>query len=205
VRPLCYLFLVLLAIGCRHEYVSGRAPTLTTPAVARMIHRGQFHCTVWKVAEGLEMTAGHCCEDEETYNLEGEFAVPGAELSVLIDDDAHDVCVLRGEMRGAPIQLAPHDPPVGEVVWTAGYPRGIYLRSEGLWSGRSRIDDDTYDTGICSAVGGFGGSGSPIMDVEGRAVGVLSRRYQEMDNLMILSPIEWVRDALRRARVQPRE
>ena len=113
---------------------------------------------------------------------------------VWIVDAEHDVCVLRGSISGDVIQLANWDPVIGERVWTAGYPRGTFLISDGFWAGRNEEGQ-----GVSSSVAGFGASGSPIMDVSGRTVGVLVARYKDMDNLTFITPVEWVRAALIRA------
>lgn len=140
-------------------------------------------CTAWKLDADLIATAGHCCEPDYEYTLVGEDAAPVN----LYDDDLHDVCILRGHMAGAPIALASSDPEVGAPVWTAGYPKGWFLISSGHWAGR-----DHDDEGVCSVVVAGGASGSPVLDSDGRAVGVLVKRAVGMDNLTIVSPIEWL-------------
>jgi len=124
--------------------------------------------------------------------MSGDYSTPGESYTPLVDDDEHDVCVLRGHMSGNSIHIARRDPGVGDSVWTEGFPRGIFLISTGYWSGR----DEDLDRGITSSTVGFGSSGSPILDSENRAVGVVSARYREMDNLTIVATVEWMRRAL---------
>lgn len=188
---LVMLFLVALIAACAGPQTRS-LPELYRPAVAKMLmtstdgSTGQ--CTAWKVGSNLIATAGHCCDAEYTYALEGDAMPVGASApTVLVDDDVHDVCILRGEMKGRVIQLAAADPDVGEAVWTAGYPKGWFLISSGYWSGR---DDD--NEGVCSVVVAGGASGSPILDRDGRAAGVLIKRATGMDNLTLAAPIEWL-------------
>jgi len=185
--------------ACGSAQHPGQAPTMSDPAVAKLqaLAEDAGSCTVWKTTDGLAVTAGHCCEMNEIYSASGPHAVAGATFTVLVDDDIHDVCVLRGELRGNAIKIALYDPKIGERIWTAGYPRGKFLISDGYWAGR---DED--NEGICSSVVGFGASGSPIMNTRGESVGVLIKRFGDMDNLTFVAPIEWVRRAVLMARTK---
>lgn len=194
------LFMPLAACVSTHP---GSAPTLSNPPVARLAVTSLIDptdsgsCTIWKTTDGLAVTAGHCCEPGKSYTATGPHAVPGASFEMLVDDDEHDVCVLRGKMLGQPVGLALFDPQVGERIWTAGYPRGKYLISDGYWAGR-----DDNNEGVCSSVAGFGASGSPIMNVRGESVGVLIKRFGDMDSLTFVAPIEWVRAAVAQAKTK---
>lgn len=175
------------------------------------------HCTVFKVfGDDLAMTAGHCCDTEEakepetiedllnqladpeakpekvkvTYHAVGPHAVPGAEFKVLHDDDKHDVCLMRGKLKGAPLLIADTDPTIGNMVWTAGYPKGVFLISSGHWAGR----DEDNESVASIAVNG-GASGSPVLDSRSRVVGILRAYYPHMSNMAVISPLEWVRHA----------
>jgi hypothetical protein len=197
-----FTIVILMALtvttSCAGTQLAGDVPSTMDPPVAKLVMsiNGEEagSCTVFKVVgTDLAMTAGHCCDPstkEETimYHAVGPHAVPGASFEVLHDDDAHDVCVMRGKMKGAPLHLALHDPTVGARVWTAGYPKTVFLISEGLWSGR----DPDGEAMASIAVWG-GASGSPVMDNEGRVVGVLRAFYPPMSNMAVIAPIEWLR------------
>jgi len=196
--------------------MAGDIPSASDPSVARLVvvkdGKEEGYCTVFKVGENLAMTAGHCCGDDEddldkmlnemlgikpkkhvmTYHAQGPHAVPGAALEVLHDDDDHDVCIMRGRLRGAPLMLAFHDPALGARVWTAGYPMTELLFSEGLWSGRTEDDNNSK-----ASVAVWGGaSGSPVMDGAGRVVGVLRAYHPPMSNFSLIAPLEWLRAAM---------
>jgi hypothetical protein len=199
--------IAVIATGCGAYMGSEHhAPTKSSPAVAKMELPGGGTCTAWKIGHNLVASAGHCCalpdsEDYDprkhtgVYTLKGPHAIPGSELTVLVDDDDHDVCILRGAMRGAPINLALWDPQIGERVWTAGYPRGYFVISEGFWSGR----DDDGDWGVASQFVSFGASGSPLLNVRNEAVGIVVMLIRGTDNLALMSPLEHVRAALQKA------
>lgn len=204
--------LVSTCSSCAARQMPDEVPTLVEPAVAQLTQTvdGKHHgdCTVFKVGANLAMTAGHCCgyfdplealaeelgatpvKHTITYHATGPYAVPGAAFEVLVDDDDHDVCVLRGQMQGAPLAIAPHDPPRGARVWTAGYPQDTYLVSDGHWSGR-----DKHGRAIASVAVWRGASGSPILDSHSRVVGVLRAFKPDQSNLAIITALEWVRSA----------
>lgn len=117
----------------------------------------------------------------------GRMAVTGVKFEVLRDDDMNDVCVLRGAMKGSPIILAKKEPNIGERVWTEGYPRGVFLISEGYWSGARDMDTTVASTAIWG-----GASGSPVMNAEGEAVALLNRYYPPMSNMTLMVPLEWL-------------
>jgi hypothetical protein len=188
--------IVLVACSACGARMPGGMPTDSDPTVARQISpEGNFQCTAWKVGENLVMTAGHCCEDDTSYTMAGDHAVPGESYTTLVNDDEHDVCVLSGHLDGPVVRIAKRDPYIGEMVWTEGYPRGIFLISTGYWSGRN----GDLERGITSSTVGFGSSGSPVLDGDNQAVGVVSARYREMDNLTIVATVEWMRRALQKA------
>lgn len=173
----------------------GSAPTMSDPAVIKLLMVDVGQCTAWKVGPGLIATAGHCCEDGFTYTTEGRHTVAGATPTILVDDDEHDICIMKGPIAGPTIELASGDPVMGETVWTTGYPRGVFLISDGYWSGRDEDGD-----GVCSVVVNPGASGSPILNVRGEAVGVLVRYRPGMDNLAFVTSLAALRVDLTKAK-----
>lgn len=170
-------------------------PTMSDPAVVKLVKIGEDgadagYCTAWKLDGERIMTAGHCCDDGASYVTRGPHAILTTVGTVLYDDDAHDVCVLKGKINGAPIKLADMDPRLGEPVWTAGYPKTEFLISSGYWSGRD--EDDQCKASV--AVWG-GASGSPIFNNKGEAVGVLVAFRPPMSNLAYCTPLEYMKIA----------
>lgn len=210
------LALTACTVSCAARVTPHDVPTMSDPAVAKLIivEDGEEAgtCTVFKVGDNLAMTAGHCCADSEedpilkllgaetkkvarTFHAQGPHAVDGAEFTIAHVDEEHDVCTLKGPLKGPSLRLALHDPALGEHVWTAGYPKGIFLISSGHWSGR-----DTDGEGLASLSVWGGASGSPVMDPDGNVVGILRAYYPPMSTLSIVAPLEWVRVSLREAR-----
>lgn len=197
--------LVLLVACAAHPATATNAPSVGMPSVAKlkisMAGKLTGHCTVWKADDRLLVTAGHCCDEDYTYGLDEGMSYPGSAATLLVDDDDHDICVLRGQMQGPRIALAGQDPDVGAFVWTAGYPDGVLLISSGYWSGRSQLSDGVW--GTASAVGRHGASGSPMMDADGRAIGVLVAGYLDGgDNIEFTALLEWLRNDLALARLK---
>lgn len=213
---LCLLFLALMSAcgSCAGRQYPHQAPTMMDVAVVKITSinaKGEEvgYCTAWKLDENRMVTAGHCCVYDETpadadpllilmgavetvekdvpmFTMEGPHAIPGAVAKPIHRDADHDICILQGKMNGAPIALAKHDPPIGERVWTAGYPHTTYLISEGIWSGRED------GQGVASTSVWGGASGSPVMDTDGRAVGVLVAYYRPFSTLSFIAPVEWL-------------
>ncbi len=192
---LAVFFLVLASCAPQMLGAPTAPPTTSDPAVVKLVisdAEGEAgHCTAWKVGTSLIATAGHCCEEGYTYSTKGSHAVEGSAPTILVDDDEHDVCILRGAISGKVISLASSDPDVGEVVWTLGYPRGTFLISDGYWSGRNEDGK-----GVCSVVVNPGASGSPILNTDNEAVGVLIEYRQGMDNLAYIANLDWLRAAV---------
>jgi hypothetical protein len=190
-------------LGCGQVVPPGTPKyTVSDPAVVRLLiiddSGGTGQCTAWKVGPELVMTAGHCCTpDNVAYSAEGPHAVLGSSFTPVVVDAKHDACVLRGKITGDAIVLAAKDPEIGERVWTSGFPHGTFLISDGFWSGR-----DSDGNGVASTTVGGGASGSPVMNVDGQAVGILVAKYRDMDGLTFISTIEWARAALARAELK---
>lgn len=169
-------------------------PHLYHPTVSKLnMHTpsGRGFCTAWKIGDGLLATAGHCCDAKYTYTLEGGYAPDHTSSpTILVDDDVHDVCIMRGDLDGDVIALGT-EPEVGAPVWTGGYPAGWFLLSAGTWSGR-----DQDGRGICSSVVTQGASGSPILDERGLAVGIVTATVGQIDNLTIAATVKHIRTAL---------
>lgn len=203
------ILLVLEMCGCapRTSHVSALPPTTMTITVGQLIKGDSSFCSVWKVDEDLVATAGHCCTPGATYEIDNAAIVEGTDIDVLVDDDVADICILRAYMIGPPLELAPRDPPIGAIVMTAGFPRGYYLRSMGLWSGRASWTDNGVRKAavVSSTYSQPGASGSPLLDDQGRVVGLVSACALEPDKhtlegVNIAAPVEKIRAAIRAAR-----
>lgn len=199
------LSLVAVQTGCGSARPRAEnAPSVAMPAVAKLMilrdGKPLGQCTAWKASASRVVTAGHCCDPQNAYIYAPApitAGIPGMTLEMLVDDDVHDICVLKGEMEGLSLPLADRDPEVGAYVWTAGFPSGWLLVSSGYWSGR---DADNY--GICSVVAVGGSSGSPVMNEDGLVIGVLVAGLRSGDNVTFTAPLEWLRADLEQSKTR---
>lgn len=202
--------LVIQMCGCHLPPAPVLPPTTQRISIAKLYKPSGSFCTAWKVDDDMIATAGHCCDPETIeYRLEGPYAT-GSDITVLVDDDVRDICILKAELSGPALKLGARDPELGAFVFTAGYPRGYYLVSLGLWSGRAEwlIKGKTEIGTLASTVSQPGASGSPVMDSSGRVVGLINAcpvitdngTTTTMETVSIMSPIEFLRADIRAAR-----
>jgi Trypsin-like peptidase domain len=198
-RSIVLVVLVTALVACGAKQHPDNVPTMSDPAVVKLVRmeggEEAGYCTAWKLDENRMMTAGHCCDKEEgtSYTSVGHHAIPGQIHEILFDNDKHDVCVMSGRIKGAPIKLAKFDPPMGQRVWTAGYPKTEYLISDGYWSGRTDGEEEEYAK--ASIAVWPGASGSPVLNADGDAVGVLVAFYAPFSQMALLTPLEWMKEA----------
>ncbi len=140
---------------------------------------------------GVVATAYHCVTHGDTVRVELR---DGRVLkgTVQARDPAHDLALVRIDAMGLPVlAVRAEDPTVGERVYGLGHPLGSAAsgKLEGLlaWS---------VSEGIVSAVGPWliqtdaalnpGNSGGPVVDAEGRVVGIVSKKLKA-DNIAFLA------------------
>ncbi len=140
---------------------------------------------------GVVATAYHCVTYGDTLRVELR---DGTVLKgkVYARDPAHDLALIRVEGTGLPaLPVRPEDPTVGERVYGLGHPFGGAAsgKLEGLlaWSASE---------GIVGAVGPWliqtdaalnpGNSGGPVVDAQGRVIGIVSRKLKA-ENLSFLA------------------
>lgn len=91
-------------------------------------------------------------------------------------DRADDLALVHVAERLAPLALAPDRPPLGAAVMVVGSPLGLGgTISVGLVSGFRSIAGSDYVQ--FSAPISPGNSGGPVVDVQGRVIGIASDKY----------------------------
>lgn len=153
-------------------------------------------CTVWKAADEIMITAGHCCASDRYYTISGTGMTLGIDITLLIDDDDKDICVLRGRMDGRRALLASKEPEIGDRVWVVGYPHGTFAMTDGYWSGRNDEGDP-----VTSIDGAGGYSGSPVMNEDNEVIGVLVKGYLGQSVTMV-APLDKLRIDIRRGLIE---
>jgi len=113
----------------------------------------------------------------------------GVRASLIASDEPfpkRDLAVLKADMTAAPaLTLAPAEPTVKQVATIVGYPRGAHLDEPAQFDATvpavyssGRVWDVRADNGFkafgTDAIVHPGNSGGPVLDAQGRVVGVLS-------------------------------
>lgn len=160
-------------------------------AAVVLVLDGPAWCSGVGVAEGVVATAYHCVAEggRPSVRWRDGHSVRGR---VIARDPAHDLALVAVDRPGmAVLAVRGEDPALGERVYGLGHPYGMAAvgRLEGTlrWS---------VSEGVVGAVGEWfiqtdaalnpGSSGGPVVDVEGRVVGLASRKLRA-DNLAFLS------------------
>lgn len=118
-----------------------------------------------------------------------------------------EVASLAGEVPPRPLREDPQDPlQVGEEVWALGHPYGTLADNSRNMAGLLQW---SVSRGVVSAVGDRffqtdvalnpGNSGGPLLDAEGRVVGIASRRL-DADNLAFAARAEHLHEMFREPR-----
>lgn len=129
-------------------------------------------------ADGLFITAEHVVAGASTVRVKLHNG-PALEAQVLRTDPALDVALLRVPGTGyAPLPLLQDpEPGTGDDVFAIGTPADVELGnsvSRGIVSGRRRIEDRVLIQTDASV--SPGNSGGPLLDAQGRVVGVVQSK-----------------------------
>lgn len=112
-------------------------------------------------------------------------------------DKANDLCVLKTkETWGKPFEVSETNPVVGEKVYNVASPHkiwapGMVLMMDGYYSGKNSIGFYHYTIPARP-----GSSGSPILNSEGKIVGMVQRAVANFENLAISTSTQAIREIL---------
>lgn len=112
-------------------------------------------------------------------------------------DKPNDLCILKtDETWGVPFVAASEDPAIGEKVYNVASPHkiwapGMVLMMDGYYSGKNSIGFYHYTIPARP-----GSSGSPILNVEGKIVGMVQRAVVGFENLAISTSSQAIREIL---------
>lgn len=167
-RLFIFAWLVQLFVACQ-------APVATVPkdpgegpeSVQRVYVQDQWYGTAFHLGEGVWVTADHICED-----IIDSVKIEEADATLVRrgnwTDGGEDLCLLSGPEPASYLPLGV-EPAFGERLVYVGYPEGHLGVYEGIYSG---IDAQTAEP-MFTAFAWGGASGSPVLSVDGRVVGVL--------------------------------
>jgi S1-C subfamily serine protease len=146
---------------------------------------GTFVGTGWLGPKGYMITANHVIEGATKLELAYDGKVIGT-AEVVVADPANDIAILRPILPGAPHRFIPFEAvssKLGDRVFTLGYPApdvlGMALKmtsgevsaTSGNDAASGRMDDARFMQ--VSIPIHSGNSGGPVIDSQGRAVGIV--------------------------------
>lgn len=128
---------------------------------------------------------------------EGHTAVSQAGLSIVVPRSSADVAAfavseenLASSTPGIPI-IPDYQPQTGERLYIPGYPKEDALSAKSPLYGTTASYICPYFDGrwLVSGLSDSGASGSPVLNEDGRAVGVFTDSINEWGSLLVVTPI----------------
>lgn len=140
------------------------------------------------VAKEHVMTCAHVVGDSARIRVTSSRGTTH-EARVVAKDAANDWCLLAVDgLSGEPIPMAPGTPSVGATIYCLGYPLGGVQDSDdpiaggGNVAALKRIDGDDRFLQITAPINP-GNSGGPVLDQQGRWVGIVSQKLSDLATL----------------------
>ena len=207
----CLIIFVLWAVAASH---SGEVPDLralakeTRPAVYLLVLQDEDGKTIGSGTgflispDGLLVTNHHVIAEAKSIIAKAENGGLFPVVHVLGTDLANDLALLQIEGKNLSfLSLAPEgSAEPGTRIAVIGSPLGLEgTLTEGIVSARRRLLKEKRDVLQISAPISQGSSGSPVLDSQGRVVGIASFLLQDGQSLNFASPSEKLRALLIKA------
>lgn len=154
-------------------------------------------------ADGTALTAYHVIRDAAKATARFSDGATCKILGVVAFDESRDIAVVRVEETKRPfLTVAKQVPAIGSESFVIGAPKGLeFSITEGIVN-QVRDDGGTQSIQFSAPVSP-GNSGSPLIDSEGRAVGVVSYQRTDGQNLNFAVPTSYVSDMNLAAQAKP--
>lgn len=165
--------------------------------------KGASSGSAWHVGQGYFVTNAHVVEGGRklTINL-GNAAYPSRVVAI---DSKLDLAIVKAEIGSVAVPAIPMTSDVrqGRAIFTVGFPLGRTLGdsvkiTNGIISALEGIGGDPTVIGITAAVQP-GNSGGPVLDEEGRAVGVVVAKLRNAENVNYAVKIDYLIPLLKQA------
>src|SRR6185436_4317889 len=170
------------------DLYSAVSPSIVTLEVETISGKRFVGNAFLAVGERMAVTAWHVVHDAR--RVEARFSDDQhVALARLVDkNEKLDIALLELETAGRPrISLAPATPRIGSRVYLVGSPRGLdFSISEGLISQIRTLDGVRYYQ-LSSPISP-GDSGGPVLNDRGEAIGVVSWRKADAENVGFAIP-----------------
>ncbi|MDQ1306523.1 MAG: serine protease Do [Actinomycetota bacterium] len=160
-----------------------------------VVRAGDALGTGFVVEGGLIVTAAHVVGDADRVLLEsGARPAETQRASVVYTNALHDVAVIRSDapVTWQPLELETVLPVAGAEVFAVGSPIGQLIASRG-----NVVGVTAYGIEATTPVDP-GSSGGPLIDDQGRVIGVVIAQTEFSDNA-IAAPVTLIREALEAA------
>ena len=150
-------------------------------------------------ADGLLVTNQHVVAEAHTIIAKAENGGLFPVTRIIATDPRNDLALIQLNAKGLPfLTLAPDgSAEAGTRIAIIGSPLGLEgTLTEGIVSARRRLPKEKRDVLQISAPISQGSSGSPVLDSQGRVIGVASFLMQDGQSLNFASPSEKLRALL---------
>lgn len=148
-------------------------------------------CTAFSINEraGYWMTARHCAQSN-TVNAAWEATIDNQWALVIYRDPAHDIAVIQSAARHPALKMASRGSEPGDAAVIIGYPWGMPRGQSTTFGHIAALlvpIENWYPSDIYDITVAPGNSGSPVLNLDGRIVGLVWGRFEASNHTLAMS------------------